>query len=829
MSSPTRLIRTDDLKARIAEALSISEIAERLCDVELQRAGSQHKGLCPLHGEDTPSFYVSDAKNTFHCFGCKAGGDAITLVREVHHLDYAGALKMLASQADIEFSDYLRPMTEDERQREELRQQCESWLMFGTTAFPSRVSQAIAHRYGVGERIGDRTDLSQIRYFKDKSYLFDGVIFPYRTARGDLVGWKTRKPDKKMFLVPHDFPLWEPVVWGLYQALPHVERSLIVVEGEYDAMALAEYGIKNVAAIGGSRWTDEQMAILEDHQIREVLFWLDGDEGGRSAAEGIAKRFYDHPNIQVRIALAPAGADPEDVVRAGITDVPEGRVALEWLLRQEWDRMPRSSLGAKLEYVRWVREEYGAKLTGLEESLVLKTVAGWLDVPEADVLDFARAEQTMLQAPESEKVVLGRCIRDAAYYRTLRKRIVLDDFHVVKHRRLWSVLEQLLADGLDWDLGLIKQRATTQGVSLEYVEMLVEMGDLNIGWHEDQIIDLAIRRGVRQDADRFREIIGDLKTPANQLIGTLTHNVTSKALQRGSAAFRSIADQVDEAMDTLHSRMKNPDEVVGVDLGGQFPNLTRKLQGIQPRRLILVAATSGQGKSTITLQWCAVMSLMHAVPIDFISLEMDYDEILFKIASHATGIDSMKISAGQLTPDEAKKVEQAFGRIRKSPLRIYAPDSFTTNEFLLYARESVMERRTEAFVVDYAQMVGPDSEDVHMRRDQQLGRFAYTSKLKIARGLDTTVIAVAQLKRDAAGKEEPTPEDMGDSYDLSRAADVILMLSKAEDSSLHDLWIGKNRQGPGGVRIPVGYDKPNQTFSETAGADKLPSYRILTA
>jgi DNA primase len=800
-------------------------VARDLCDVELLRAGHQEKGCCPIHLEDTPSFYVNDSKGVFHCFGCGAGGDSITLVQEVHHLGFHDALYRLAEAAGVDVAKYERPLTDEEKAREAFRAWCEGWVS-GLAPDGSRVGLPVAREYGVG--VGAQHGPPPPSYFDEKGYLLRGTVFPYRDARGRLVGWKARGADKTFYLTPADFPLWEPCVGGLDRALPHVEDQLIVVEGEYDALYLISLGVRNVVWIGGSKWTDEQMQILEDHKIKRVLFWLDGDEPGRGAAERIATRHWRHPSVQVRIALAPWGADPEDICRAmGTAAVPEGRSALEWLLWQEWSSTPRSSLSAKLEFVTWVRTEYGEHLNGVETGLVLKTVAEWLEVPEADVLDFVRAEQTVLQAPDSEKIVLGRAVREDAYFRTVRKRITLDDFHVIKHRRLWAVLEAYMAEGLEWDVLTISRKALDQGVSNEYVEQLAELGDHNIGWHEDQVIDLATRRGVRQDADRFRDLIGDLKTPASQLIGQLTHSVTSKALQRGSAAFRSIADQADEAMDILHTRMKNPDDVIGIPFGTQFPMLTRNLQGAQARRFMLVAATSGKGKSTLTLQWCAAWAMM-AVPVDFISLEMDEIEILFKMCSHLTGIDSMKISSGRLDPQEAKRVEAAMMRLRMSPLRIYAPDGITTNEFLLYAREAKMERRTEVFVVDYAQMVGRDPEDRDLRRDEQLGRFAYTSKLKIARGLDACVIACAQLRRDAATKDEPTPEDMGDSYDLSRAADVVILIGKPEDSSMYDIWIGKNRQGPPQVRIPSYYDKPNQTFSEPSGA-KVPDYRILSA
>lgn len=827
----SRLVNTDKLKTEIAAKLSVSEVAERLCDVELIASGHQSKGLCPIHGEDTPSFHVNDSKNVYHCFGCKEGGDSIDLVQKVHHVGYREALAILAKEAEIDIKEYERQPTAEEKANDELRAWCEKWIN-GLNHDKSRTSIEIAKAFGAKKPDGAAKVADIPKYLTDKHYLFRGeVTFPYRTANGRLVGWKTRAEDKKMFMTPGDFPLMEPVVWGLDVAKPHIENGqLVLVEGEYDCMVLHDNGLQNVAAIGGSRWTDEQMAILEHHKIREVVFLLDGDEGGRTAAESIAKRLWRH-NIRVRITQAWAGADPEDMIRAMGAGVVQQAVdgaqgALEWLLFQEWKNTPRETLTQKLDFVTWIQAEYGDQLIGVEETLVFQEVAKWLKLPESDVLDFARSNKTLLQAPDSEKAVLGRCVRDGKYYMDIRKRIAVTDFYVLKHQRVWKVLENMLGDGLDFDLATVKRLAENEGVENEFMDVLAATGDLNIGWHEDQVVDFSIRRQSRADADYFREVIADLNVPVNQVIGTLTHAVTSKALGRGSGASFAIAEQVDEAIDTLHTRMRNPDQVHGIDLGSQFPMFTRAIQGFQGRRLVVVGATSGRGKSTIVIQWLAGLAVHQAIPCDFISLEMDSDEILYKAASHLTGIDSMKISGGTLNKDELVRVEKALAKLRKSPFRIYAPDGITPNEMLLYCRESVMERRTELFAVDFIQQMGADPETRRLSRYEQLGEASYLMKQKICRSLDVGVICVAQLKRDAAGKEEPTPEDMGDSYEIVRASDVVVLLNE-NDNQQHEIWVGKNRQGPGGLLIPAVYDKPTNSFREATGGAKEPDYAIL--
>jgi len=824
----TRLTNLDKLKQEIADELTITDVAERICGVELQRSGSQWVGCCPLHSEKTGSFYTNDARGLYHCFGCKAGGDAIDLVERARNLDFIEAIYLLAAEADIEIEKYERPLTDDELAIRKLRNDCETWLSGVDPSKVTRVDSVTAERFGVGYRA-----TGSIAGLPD--YALRGVIFPYRLPNGQLTGWKARELEgKRMYGLPNGWALFQETLFGIQVARDHIHErggELVVVEGEYDCLKAHEVGINNVVALGGSSLTVGQMALLEHLHVRQLTVVLDGDEGGRAAAKSIAERYWAHDKVTVRVITCNPGEDPDSMIKQyGAISlevlVRSARHALEHLLWIEWQSKTRDSLSAKLEFVSWIREHYGAKLRSTDESLVLKEVAGWLEIPEVEIRDFVRSLDTSLQVTDSERVLLGKAIRDQNYFRALRQRFNIEDFYLMKHQRIWDILTRMMVDGLTFDVPTAGRFCASEGIPLSAVQQLVELPEGNMTYHEDLVLDMSLRRTARDEAIAFKNKITDPNQDSKEAVGELTHQITEQALRKSGTAQRQITDQVDRAMDTLHERMKNPTEIHGLDLGVQFPKLSRTLQGLQPHRLALLSAASGVGKSTLMIQWAAALSIHQSIPTDMISLEMDETEILNKLASHMTGIDSMKISGGRLDPPETKAVEMAMQRIRRSPLHIWAPDGVNAVEFVLYARESVMSRRTEAFFIDYIQLTDPDPG---MERDNgytQYGHFGRMVKMKVARAMNVSVVCCAQLRREAASKERPTKEDMGDSYALVRHADVILVLISKEESNDVDLFVDKNRQGIGGnVNCPAVFDRPSNTFREMAGA-KRPEYAI---
>jgi DNA primase len=338
--------------------------------VPLKKSGANWVGLCPFHGEKTPSFTVSQTKQFYHCFGCGAHGNAIGFLMEYSGLGYVEALKELAESVGVKLPE-LRP---DERRRKtapdepdlyELLARAARYFRDQLKASPRAIDYLkgrgltgkTAARFGIGYAPPGWQSLAAV--FTDygskalvecglvieaegKRYdrFRDRIVFPILNQRGLVIGFGGRviegedaageakgSPGPKYINSP-ETPVFEKgrELYGLPQARDAVRASgrVVVVEGYMDAVMLAQHGVDNAVATLGTATTPVHVQKLL-RQADEVVFCFDGDAAGRRAAwhalEVSLEALSDRKAI--RFLFLPAEHDPDSYVRAF------GREALE--------------------------------------------------------------------------------------------------------------------------------------------------------------------------------------------------------------------------------------------------------------------------------------------------------------------------------------------------------------------------------------------------------------------------------------------------------------------------------------------------------------------
>lgn len=318
---------------------------------QLKKQGNNWSGLCPFHGEKSPSFSVNADKGVFYCFGCQAKGDVISFVRDIDHLDFAGAVEFLAAKSGIA----LRYTDRAEGDRREARGKLREAMVAAVDWYHDRLlngaDAGVARRYlrdrGFdGERVrqyqigwapDDWDQLVKALPFSPKVLRDAGlgreskrggtndffrarILFPIFDVQGDPIGFGGRmlpegRPPKYQNTPETSLYRKSKVLYGLNWAKDEAVRTneVIICEGYTDVIGFAEVGLHRAVATCGTALTDEHVRTLQRFAPRLVLAF-DPDAAGQAAADRVYEWERKH-EVEVAVAALPPGGDPADLAR----------------------------------------------------------------------------------------------------------------------------------------------------------------------------------------------------------------------------------------------------------------------------------------------------------------------------------------------------------------------------------------------------------------------------------------------------------------------------------------------------------------------------------
>ncbi len=380
----------DAITARIKEEADIVQIIGEC--VDLKKSGTRFLGLCPFHGEKTPSFSVHGGQQFFHCFGCGESGDVFNFVMKYHNLDFPEAVKTLADRYHIQLPERRRS------QEEELLEQKRHLLFAVNEKAATMFSQYLRESSGAKAAAaylqkrgvtGDTLEKFRIGYApavevegwnylggqytgaeskaaieagllveKEKGGTYDRfrdrIVFPICDISGRVCGFGGRivGAGQPKYLNSPESPVFtkSKLLLGLYQQKEDIRQKneAVLVEGNFDLISLVAGGCTNVVAPLGTALTREQLRLLKRFTERVTLLF-DGDAAGAKAAAR-AVPFFLAEQLAGRVALLPDGHDPDTFIRQ------KGLAALQRLLLQA-ESLPEF-------YLNRLIEAYGLTLDG---------------------------------------------------------------------------------------------------------------------------------------------------------------------------------------------------------------------------------------------------------------------------------------------------------------------------------------------------------------------------------------------------------------------------------------------------------------------------------
>ncbi len=417
--------KREDVTAQIKESADIVKIIAEC--VELKKSGVRFLGLCPFHGEKTPSFSVHAGQQFYHCFGCGESGDVFSFMMKYYNLDFPGAVKELARRYQIVIPE--KPLTKREREKKELQK-----LMYKVNEKASRIFCDCLHlekfaksargymgkraipasfqkNFGVG--YAPSVESAGWSFLKDQ---LQGREIEAAEAAGLLVkkesgGWYDRFRDRIMFpiqdisgrvcgfggrIVGDGQPKYmnspESIIFhksstllGLYQQKEQIRRKnqVILVEGNFDMISLVVNGCDNVVAPLGTALTRTQVRLL--HRFaEEIVLLFDGDEAGIKAAVRSVPHFFAE-QVKGKVALLPKGHDPDTFIRDnGFEElqkvVSQAEALPEFVLHQLVEEHGLN-LDGKSRIVEALRPLIKAAASSLQRSVAISHFSEKLGIP----------------------------------------------------------------------------------------------------------------------------------------------------------------------------------------------------------------------------------------------------------------------------------------------------------------------------------------------------------------------------------------------------------------------------------------------------------------
>jgi DNA primase len=345
----------NDFKARVLQAVDIVDLIGRT--VSLKRRGKDFVGLCPFHQEKTPSFHVSPARQFFHCYGCKAGGNAIDFVIKRDRVEFIDALRSLGEMVGLEMPRRGAASNQKAGERQQLLEACSAagalfekllsdpaigkaareyldgrgfnadsikrfQVGFAPDAWDTLLKSAMARKFPAS--LLQQAGLLKPRASGDGFYdtFRNRVIFPIRDESARVIGFGGRvmpgSEDPAKYLNSPETPLFSKgrSIFGLDLARQRVveTRTVAVVEGYTDVVMAHQYGLTNVVSILGTAMTEQHVAILRRFADRIVLLF-DADVAGETAVNRTVELFMTQP-VDFAIASMPQGVDPDEFLMA---------------------------------------------------------------------------------------------------------------------------------------------------------------------------------------------------------------------------------------------------------------------------------------------------------------------------------------------------------------------------------------------------------------------------------------------------------------------------------------------------------------------------------
>ena len=426
-------------------------------------------------------------------------------------------------------------------------------------------------------------------------------------------------------------------------------------------------------------------------------------------------------------------------------------------------------------------------------------------------MDDALIKRVLPHSIEAEQSVVGALLMDREAIITASEIVTADDFYQHQYGVMYESMVELFNEGKPVDLVTLQNRLKEKDVppevsSLEFVRDIITTvpTSANVKYYATIVKEKAVlRRLIRVN----EEIANDCylgRDPLETILADTEKKIFDLLQSRSSGDFVPIRQVALNVLENIEKASKTKETVTGVPTG--FIDLDYKTSGFQPSDFILIAARPSMGKTAFVLNVVDHVAVKKGIPCMVFSLEMSKEQLVNRMLSMESNVDSQKLRTGTLTDSDWDAVVEGVGIIGGSKLIIDDTPGISISELRSKCRKMKLEHGLGMVIIDYLQLMtgsGKSSDN----RQQEISEISRSLKA-LAREMQAPVVALSQLSRACETRTDHRPmlSDLRESGAIEQDADVVMFLYRDDyynkDSEMKDMAeviIAKQRNGPIGT------------------------------
>lgn len=427
--------------------------------------------------------------------------------------------------------------------------------------------------------------------------------------------------------------------------------------------------------------------------------------------------------------------------------------------------------------------------------------------PETD--SPAPAAPTIPHSREAEEAVVGAVLINPEAYYDVAQFLAADDFYIHRHQWIWEAYTRLHEQRIPTDLLTLSEELDRMGQLQEiggsaYLTSLINQvpSSLNAESYGRIVEGHSIRRKMINAANKIASLAYSEENVIDTVMNEAEKAIFNVSERRLKHDLQPIASVLSDYYDRIDELAKRPDDITGVPTG--FIDLDKILNGLNPSDLLIIAGRPGQGKTGFLLSIAKNAALTHKKKVAIFSLEMSNEQVVQRLISQETGIDSQRLRSGKLTEEEWPLFTHSIEVFSDTKLFLDDTPAITPMQLRTKCRRLHMEHGLDLIVVDYLQLMAGDT-----RTDNRVQEVSYISRnLKVlARELNVPVLTAAQLSRAVEQRADKRPmlSDLRESGSLEQDADIVMFIYRPDEydkdsdkQNITKIMVAKHRNGPVG-------------------------------